>query len=162
MSQNNDYVVYCHICPNNKKYYGMTKNIKNRWLESNYKHSTKFYEAIQLYGWSNIEHLIVADSLTKEEAELLEEELIRDNMTYDSTYGYNTRVGMKWNDAFMPHTESVICITTNMVFDTIKDAYTYYGIHDSNLSACCKGKRKSCGKYNGQKLVWRYLYRVEL
>ena len=99
---NNNYCVYVHIVPNGKRYYGMTKDIKRRWKNDgyDYRNNIDFYEAIQLYGWDNIEHLIIADNLTKEEAELLEEELIRDNKTYESEYGYNRYIGRKLTNEY--------------------------------------------------------------
>lgn len=57
-----------------------------------------------------------------------------------------------------PQSLSVICITTKMIFKSMTEASEYYGIKGiAHLCQCCKGERKSCGKYNGQKLVWRYL-----
>lgn len=51
--------------------------------------------------------------------------------------------------------KSVICVTTGEIFDSIKEAEQSTGL--KNISACCQGKRKSCGKdKNGNKLIWRY------
>lgn len=62
-----------------------------------------------------------------------------------------------------PRARAVICITTMRVFDSTKEAAEYYHIKQrSDITRCCKGKRQSCGKYNGQKLVWRYLDIKEL
>lgn len=58
--------------------------------------------------------------------------------------------------------ENVICITTNTVFNSIKEGAEYYNIKSNHISCCCRGERKSCGKYNGQKLVWRYLEIIPL
>ncbi len=51
----------------------------------------------------------------------------------------------------------VRCVTTDKCFDSIKEASEYYNIRASEISACCKGKRKSCGRFNGVKLVWEYI-----
>lgn len=57
-----------------------------------------------------------------------------------------------------PQIRSIICLTTNTVFYTIKEGAEFYNIKSSShISSCCNGDRKSCGKYNGQKLVWMYL-----
>lgn len=57
-----------------------------------------------------------------------------------------------------PGAKTVICITTNRVFFTVKEAANYYNIDKSGIVKCCKGKRKNCGKLsNGTKLVWRYV-----
>ena len=59
--------------------------------------------------------------------------------------------------------KTVICITTNMVFDTATEAVKYYGINSSGVVDCCKGRQKSAGKSpDGTKLVWRYLTIIEL
>ena len=57
-----------------------------------------------------------------------------------------------------PISKSVICITTDMVFNTINEASKYYGTHSSNITVCCQGKNKSAGKHpaTGEKLIWMY------
>lgn len=58
-------------------------------------------------------------------------------------------------------TKSVICVTTNIIFTTIKEGAEYYNCN--NISSCCKGKRKSAGKLSdGTKLVWRFIEIIEL
>lgn len=39
---------------------------------------------------------------------------------------------------------SVICIDTNKIFKSISEASKFYDIKNQNISACCKGKIKSC------------------
>ena len=57
-----------------------------------------------------------------------------------------------------PRAKSVICLTTKKIFLTAKEGAGYYNLKSTgDISGCCKGKSKSAGKYNGQKLVWRYL-----
>lgn len=54
--------------------------------------------------------------------------------------------------------KKVICITTNKIFNTAKEAGEYYNIASSSITANCRNERKSAGKLsNGTKLVWRYL-----
>lgn len=57
-----------------------------------------------------------------------------------------------------PGAKKVICITTNKIFNCIKDGADYYGCERRNISYCCNGKLKSCGKHpvTKQKLVWKY------
>jgi group I intron endonuclease len=50
----------------------------------------------------------------------------------------------------------VRCITTNKIFNTIREAGRYYNISSSHIAECCKGKRKTCGKYNNIPLTWEY------
>lgn len=53
--------------------------------------------------------------------------------------------------------KKVICITTGEIFDYMKQACKKYNMHTGNITRCCKGKRKHCGKLpNGTKLKWMY------
>lgn len=63
-----------------------------------------------------------------------------------------------------PNSKSVICLTTKKIFYSTKEAGKYYNCDASGIAKCCRGdtnkygyRIKSVGKYNGQKLVWRYL-----
>ena len=91
----NNYIVYVHICPNNKKYIGITcKKPEYRWGNGKgYKNNDHFYKAIQKYGWNNIQHIILFENLTKEEAEQKEIELISKYDTTNRKYGYNNENG---------------------------------------------------------------------
>lgn len=89
------YTVYKHTTPSNKVYIGITsKDVKIRWNKGlGYKNNTHFWNAICKYGWTNIQHDIVAENLTKSEACELEIKLIAE---YDSTNpdkGYNHSAG---------------------------------------------------------------------
>ena len=53
--------------------------------------------------------------------------------------------------------KSIICITTKKIFFTVAEGVKTYNVPSSNICKCCKGKRKSAGECNGQKLVWKYL-----
>ena len=89
------YTVYMHICPNNKKYIGITKqNPKKRWGHgTNYSNNKHFTNAIKKYSWENIEHKILFADLTKEEAEQKEIELIAFYKSNQRKYGYNIENG---------------------------------------------------------------------
>lgn len=76
---NGAYSVYIHIFPNNAIYIGQTKNkLEDRWQNGNgYKSANSVLNAnIKKYGWDNIEHLLYKDGLTKEEADIIEQDLI--------------------------------------------------------------------------------------
>ena len=65
----NKYVVYLLTFPNQKKYCGYSSNIKRRWSNSNqYKDCDLVYNAIQKYGWNNIEAKILASFNNKQQA----------------------------------------------------------------------------------------------
>jgi len=88
-------IVYKHITPSGKVYIGQTCSTKNRWKSKgiNYRKSTYFYNAIQKYGWDNIQHIIVTDNLTKKEANWLENYLIMYYESYNRDKGYNLTLG---------------------------------------------------------------------
>lgn len=89
------YKVYMHVCPNNKKYIGITKQLpEKRWLNGKgYKTNNYFYKAINKYNWENIEHKILFKELTKEEAEIKEKELIKKYKSNIREFGYNIENG---------------------------------------------------------------------
>lgn len=90
----NNYIVYMHITPNNKRYIGLTSNsIKKRWRSGHGYDNQIFGKAIKKYGWNNIKHIIVAKGLTEDEAEWLESEMIKIYNTTNYKYGYNISPG---------------------------------------------------------------------
>ena len=94
--ENNIWTVYIHIFPNNKYYVGITsKETKSRWGNNgnNYQHQKRLYNAIQKYGWDNIQHEIIAEHLTESEAKDFEISLISKLKSNDRQYGYNITSG---------------------------------------------------------------------
>src|SRR5574344_1100391 len=91
----NDFTVYCHIFPNDKKYIGITRqSVYRRWSKRlGYLTSPLMNNAIQKYGWHNIEHKILYTNLTKEQAEKMEIKLISEWKTNNIKYGYNILSG---------------------------------------------------------------------
>ena len=92
-----DWCVYIHIFPNEKKYIGITcQNPLYRWRKdgSGYKEQPLMWKAIKKYGWDNIEHKILFEGLSKEEAEQKETELIKEFDTLvENKKGYNVQNG---------------------------------------------------------------------
>ena len=84
-----------HICPNNKKYIGITcQEPEKRWINGKgYKTNDYFFRAIKKYSWRNIQHKILYEHLTKEEAEQKEIELIAFYKSNQREYGYNVESG---------------------------------------------------------------------
>ena len=80
---------------NGKKYIGITsQKPTNRWKNGEgYKQSSRFYSAIQHYGWDGFRHEILFTSLSQEDAESLEIELIAKYQTLDPDRGYNLDPG---------------------------------------------------------------------
>lgn len=89
------YSVYIHTFPNEKKYVGVTSwKPELRWGANggNYK-NPYMKNAIQKYGWDNVEHKIVAEGLTIDEASKMEKELIQKYNSADREFGYNISLG---------------------------------------------------------------------
>ena len=97
----NNYCVYIHISPNNKKYIGLTcQKPEYRWHSdgSGYKGNNYFWNAINKYSWDNFKHIIVAKGLTKEEAKWLEMKLIEEWDSVNPNKGYNILSGGQTNE----------------------------------------------------------------
>jgi hypothetical protein len=94
-TNDNNYVLYLHIAPSGKKYFGITcQRPEQRWQNGyGYKKNDHFWKAIQKYGWDNITHIILADNLTKEDACLFEQILIAYYDTTNRENGYNKSLG---------------------------------------------------------------------
>lgn len=48
--------------------------------------------------------------------------------------------------------KSVYCVELNKEYESVREAAKQLGVSDSHISACCKGKQKTCGGYH-----WHYL-----
>ena len=90
-----NFTVYMHILPNGKRYIGITsKDPEERWHKGRgYDPHKYFRNAINKYGWDNIQHVIIAQNLTKEEACLMEQQLIEKYDTMNPEKGYNLTKG---------------------------------------------------------------------
>lgn len=100
------YTVYQHKNKiNGKIYIGITmQEPEQRWRHGEgYKSSPHFYAAIQKYGWDNFEHNILFTNLTKEEACLKEQELIKKFNSMNREFGYNSTSG---GDVFVMNEET--------------------------------------------------------
>lgn len=90
--------VYCHISLiDSRMYVGQCKgNPNSRWGRNGngYKKGI-FHDAIKEFGWNNFLHIIIADNLTPEEANILEDELIELWNLRDRNYGFNRSRGGK-------------------------------------------------------------------
>ena len=90
-----NYTVYMHITPNGKRYIGITsRKPEYSWNSGKgYKPNKHFFNAILKYGWDNIEHIIVAENLSKEDAFAMEKELIAKYDTTNQQNGFNHSIG---------------------------------------------------------------------
>ena len=87
------YLVYKHTAPDGRVYIGITKDFPNhRWRDGRgYDGQKKMSDAIQLMGWLNFTHEIIAAGLTEEEARRIEAEKIAEYNACDDAYGLNMR-----------------------------------------------------------------------
>lgn len=71
------YYVYAHRTPDKMVYFGVSQQQPyKRWIPSLYKGSG-LYPYIEKFGWKNIEHMVIQDGLTKDDALWLEDWFIR-------------------------------------------------------------------------------------
>jgi group I intron endonuclease len=89
------YTVYKHTSPSNKVYIGITsRDVEKRWRNGDgYKSNPHFYNAIKKYEWESFQHDILYENLTKEEAENIEQKLIKEYKSYLCQFGYNRDMG---------------------------------------------------------------------
>ena len=60
--------------------------------------------------------------------------------------------------AIEKNSNKVLLVNTNEIFSSASEAGRQYNISASNISACCRGVRKSAGKdKNKNKLIWKYI-----
>lgn len=90
-----EWSVYKHTSPSGKIYIGITKQKPEyRWRDGKgYKNNIHFYNAIKKYGWDNFSHEVLFTSLTQDEAERIEKELVREYRCTDIRKGYNVAEG---------------------------------------------------------------------
>lgn len=95
MSLERNYKLYVHIVPNGKRYYGITKQRpEHRWNNGKgYNTNQYFTNAINKYGWDNIQHIVLHEGLDEDEAKELEQYMIQWYNTANRSYGYNITLG---------------------------------------------------------------------
>ena len=88
------YTIYMHKFPNGKMYVGVTRqDVSRRWRDGEGYKGQPVYDAIKKYGWNNIEHIILEENLTLEEAEEAEKKYIKCFNTLSHDNGYNVESG---------------------------------------------------------------------
>ena len=177
-SEDRKWCVYMHVNKiNGKKYIGQTSRNppEKRWNGGwGYLGCTKFWNAIQKYGWQAFDHIIIQDGLTLDEANNLEEELISKYNTTLDEYGYNLQSGGEnklqseetknkvrehhadFNGEKHPRAKAVYCIELNKIFRCMRDAQRELNINAKDIGACCKGDRNTAGNYH-----WIYADDIE-
>ena len=73
----NNYSVYQHVTPDGMYYFGQTNNIKRRWSSNGIQYrDTSLNTYIEKYGWENIQHIVLYENLSYDDALKIEDSLI--------------------------------------------------------------------------------------
>ena len=59
------------------------------------------------------------------------------------------------------HKVQVVCENFGLLFNSAKYAEMYFNINRNNIYHCCKGRTKTAGEFDNQRLVWRYATDVD-
>lgn len=94
MNNTSTWIVYRHICPDGRKYIGITsQKPENRWVNGLGYHSNyRFWDYICRVGWDKIIHEIVCVTSSLQEARLIEDLLIKAENTLWPN-GFNQKMG---------------------------------------------------------------------
>lgn len=156
MDKEKKFCVYMHINKqNNKKYIGITsQDVKDRWKNGHgYKNCTKFWRAIQKYGWDGFEHLILYENISEQKAFEMEINLIQFYNT-NGEDGYNISSGGSCGR--LGCTNKIYQYDKNGYFirewNSLSEIELYYNINETSAiyTACVH----ECGLYYGYQ--WRY------
>lgn len=192
-NEENKWCVYIHTnLINGKKYIGITSyKPEHRWKADGrgYEKQSRFWNAIQKYGWNNFEHKIILANINYNDACDAEQYLIKYYRTMDENCGYNLTEGGKGtfgirrfgqdnpnygnhklagenNPSYGKHYRCtpVYSIELNRIFFGSRDAERCTGADHSAIIKCCKQKiQRTCGtsKITGEPLHWLYVYDQE-
>lgn len=127
------YIIYKHTClSTGKSYIGQTKNYKARIRgHRGSTSSTPFRNAIRKYGWDSFVSEILADGLTKAEANTLERFFIQEHNSI-VPYGYNLTTGGE----YFEHTNE-----TKQKISKAKKGIPLSAEHKKKLSEAKKGRK---------------------
>lgn len=103
------YTLYMHTFPNNKKYIGVTKTrLQKRFGKNGNRYTSKqMKNAIDKYGWQNVEHTIIKDNLSYNEAVELEHLYILKYKANDIAFGYNKNKGGAFSENKKSYTHTL-------------------------------------------------------
>lgn len=165
----NNYCIYKYTnLINNKIYIGQTcQQLEKRAGKdgNGYKGCTYFYRAIKYYGWDNFKSEVIVSNLTEKEADIIEQEYIKQYNSNDPTYGYNLEGGGRYSkinvtrktyfqDELMkywrfPNKIAQYDLTGNIlkIWKNIQTAANELHMPVSSITGCCSGRTKRAGKY---------------
>lgn len=133
-----NYLVYKHTSPSGKVYVGITKrSVHERWEGGKgYRKNPYFYNAIEKYGWENIQHEVLISGLSYEDAEWYERYFISFYQSFNPKYGYNMTYG---GDHGLKITDEI----RNKISEKLKDYYASNPDAKKEMSKRMLGKRHS-------------------
>lgn len=138
MKNEKEYCVYKHTTPSGKVYVGQTcQDLELRWQNGNGYKGQVFYQAVQKYGWDNIEHEILKTNLTKDEANNIEKMYIALYQSNHRDFGYNQTEGGEGQAGFSPTIETREKISSTLMGHTVSEETR------KKLSETQKGKPKN-------------------
>lgn len=166
-----NYKVYMHTFPNNKKYIGITRqDLEKRWQNGNgYKHQP-IYKYIIDVGWDNIDHDVLYENLTQNEAQEKEKELIE---LYDSiNNGYNISDGggtgsdcwceFEYEGTIYTAKELAEMSKYNISYHDITNRINEHGWSIEKAINTPKGRRNILFKYNDNLYSINELYEIRI
>ena len=143
------YLIYKHTNKlNGKSYIGLTKRTtKARWGKNGtyYKQCTKFWNAIQKYGWEAFDHCIIAENIaTLIEANELEQYYISFYNTICD--GYNISKG-GFDKSYCNIEVYQMTVTKQIIarYESAAEAEREVQIDRGSISKCCRGEQISAG-----------------
>lgn len=121
---------------NNKIYFGVTKgDPEARWNKGNgYKHNPIFYNDIQKYGWDNIKKEVLIELEDKDQALLLESQLMKEYNTTDSEFGYNILAKKEFNITNKEYCKKISKLTSGKNNPMFGKAWTENQIKNSKFT----------------------------
>ena len=171
--------IYRHIFPNGKVYIGQTcRKPEKRWNNGKGYTSPFMFNAINKYGWDNIQHEILFTGLDQLNADIIEEDLIyyykQIGKSYNLANGGSVNRGWKMSEEAKETREKISKALKGKVnrfkrveqidkntleviraWDSLSEVERQLNISASSISKACKGKRKTAGGYK-----WRYKYDI--
>lgn len=149
---------------NDKVYIGQTMATTNirfsqHIFDSKHKtHKSMLYNAMNKYGHKNF-HILELEKIISTTKSELKEKLNELEIHYielykstNNSYGYNISLGgSSSNYCYKKISQYDMDGNLIKVWDSMTDIADHYDVTKSSISACCRGKAKSCMNY-----VWRY------
>lgn len=156
-SKTENYIVYCHICPEGKMYIGQScRSLKDRAGSngSAYSNCTRFYKAIKKFGWDNIQHITIFEGLSREMASIIEIELIKKYDTTNPDNGYNILPGGALN-LKIPQNIYQYDLNGNFIkeYACVESAGKETCVSNGQIYQSLCGNQQTAGGY-----IWRYDY----